>query len=82
MTIATIESEADPRRTNRICYRITGPTSGDVQRAINGIVRIVDEINARASFIGPMRIKQEPFDDIFPEYGALGEVLLYQPEVT
>lgn len=72
MTLATVESQADPRRPGRTGYLITGPSIGAVQDAIDTLTRTVDPTCGGACglarFIGPVRVDGQ--------FSALGEVIV------
>lgn len=78
MSVARVESEADPRRAGRTGYRITGNTAVQVQDAIDTIERTVDPTCGGAygiaNFIGPIAVET---DDGWA-WGALGELIIEQ----
>ena len=67
----SVEYESDPNQAGRTAIRITGPTKEAVQKQIDIIHRKVDGENGWARFVGPART-----DD---GYGALGEVVTFEP---
>lgn len=74
--LATVESEADPKRPGRTAHRITGPTAACVQDAIDTLSATVDVamggVPGTARFIGPGRDTGG--------WCALGEVIVFQPQ--
>ena len=65
-----VERMPDPRRPNRVAYRITGNSSDDVQQEITGLIT---ELEMHAAgygrFIGPHHVGGG-------SYVALGEIIL------
>lgn len=80
MSIATVESQADPTHRGRTGYRITGPNAASVQDAINTLERTVDPAcggaTGMANFMGPIAVETPTGW----QWGALGEVVVDQLE--
>lgn len=73
----SVECEADPKVPGRTAIRISGATREAVQAEINFFTRAADANGAPPMFlrfIGPARVENG--------WGALGEIIVRQPETV